>query len=140
MKYTLILLCFGMMFCQNKPIPSKMTVRYLPFSTKTSIPITKQGLENQKVSNLNFMKEISISSNTTLTNAQNIFNEISKTQIQKLTDYDLRVVITCFYTNSREEKFYINWDKKYLLYKDNFYSVSDSQMKMLLKTLNIPAY
>jgi hypothetical protein len=102
----------------------------LPFNTKTAYPITEEILLEMKQDSKGYIKSDKLYGLKLKKNIENILVKIIIRKRVRLLDYDLRFLI-----ETGNKKYFINWDKKYLLTDGNFYSISLSELESLKKEL-----
>ncbi|WP_221390210.1 hypothetical protein [Dyadobacter sp. NIV53] len=101
-----------------KEKPASVKVKCMSFYTTTSIPITEDAFDQHKATSRNFVKEKKIIDKNSVTESFDILEATRKRNGVKLEDYDRRVSIDFKMTRN---KYYINYDKKYVGYNGLFF-------------------
>ncbi len=102
----------------------------IPFRASSGVPISQKDMESRKVDPSRFSYE-SITYNRL--NIQKVKNILKKNITNKDTTFDYYSLRTYF--NVDGKKYFIDWDKKHIIYKGDAYKIEKNDVDLLIRLI-----
>lgn len=105
--------------------------KYIPFSTKTVLPINEKIIQEMSVFKQGGMQEKYVFNRSDIINLSELIHKIINDNKPISIDYDLRLLIKI-----SNDSNYINWDKKYLIYRKKIYSINNREFNKIINYIH----
>jgi hypothetical protein len=121
--------------CESGSYPDNVRVKCIPFKSNTTIQLTDVNFDNVLVGwSQTFGRDTLIRQPERIKTAKDIINKTISSGPKSLLNHDIRAAIEF---DGQKDRYFLNWDKRYLMFKGKFYAITGGQMQELSAALNL---
>ncbi len=110
-------------------------VKCFPFRTSTYVPVLERNIEKMPINSHFRVYENRIEKKKDVKKISKIFSNLDKSE-NSVEDYSLRAFFREYSQNGIEKTYYLNWDKKYIIYEKEFYVIDSIKYLKLINYLD----
>lgn len=130
MKLTYILLLIFHNLLLNAQKQNCVYSKCIPFRSSSGVPISQKSMEEMQINPNHFSYESITYNKTNILKIKYILEKIITKKDETFDYFSLRT-----YFNVDGKKYFIDWDKKHIIYKGDAYKIEKNDLDLLLRLL-----